>query len=768
MVPALRTAHSDATRTQTRVSSVALDLIVRQGAFLALLALLGSGPAALLSRRFDLATRVALAPALGLAFGICLTTALIGLAPVASTWWVVVVAAVGSLALAAWQLRRGRVELARFGPREIAQLLVVLVVAAGPIDYTLHQHYSVGPSVYAVRDVLGYTAEVDGEQHLSLPQAAALSGRPLANLEDQFWANYAAGFQNMDASALEASTNDLLGLYGTDTIASYMLVLILVGALGAFAAVRYALASRSWVAALAGALFGGPFYMQLYFDGSQAAICGTALVLPFAVVGWDAIRGGGRLVELAILGLIAAALLAAYPLVVPEIAGAAGLVLLWLAARAHRQKRLREALRAAVPRLALVLALAAGLATVAFARDLRYWQAIINHTVGLPVLGYQFPVPILPPWLLQTGEFANLPNFVTDASFDSILRGAVLPALLLAIIGYGLWRRRIGLALAGLVVIAAGLAEYALRSQGCEYCVDRNLLPVEPAAIVLIALGVAALAASARAWRWAVAVAATLLVAVPTALATRSAHERYTNYDYFLDNAVRTLVAGLPRHPGPIELEGFNEDISGPAEYGMVYDLLAERGFTVSAPIEADDYASDAYLSASRPPGPEFHPEYRYVLTRLSSVATDRTIVARSGGFALERRTAPLDVTPYSGLGLPLPRLDRGGLAWAQPDLTPFRMYVVGGHGRAPVWVRVTLQSDVALGLTAGISWRAHNGSIVACVPTTGAAPIRRAVLYMSGTLGAPPPIYVSIALPLPIEDIQLTGMRVVTGHCRL
>jgi hypothetical protein len=95
-------------------------------------------------------------------------------------------------------------------------------------------------------------------------------------------------------------------------------------------------------------------------------------------------------------------------------------------------------------------------------------------------------------------------------------------------------------------------------------------------------------------------------------------------------------------------------------------------------------------------------------------------------------------------------------------------MYVVGGHGSAPVWVRVTLHSDVPLGLTVGISWRAHDGSIVACVPTTGAAPIRRAVLYMSGTLGAPPQIYTNIGLPFPIEDIQLTGMRAVTGHCRL
>lgn len=755
---------------QAGTSHVALALLVRQGAFLALLAALGAGPAALLARRFDLAVRVALAPALGLCVGVCVTTALIGLAPVHSTWWVVPVLAAGSLAFAAARWRRGGVTIGSFGLREAAQLVIVLVLAAGPIDYTLHQHDSVGPSAYLVRDVVGYTAEVDASQHLSLPDAARLNGRRLANLDEEFWASYAAGFQNMDATLLEASNNDLLGLHGTDTISSDMLVLILVGALGAFAAVRVVLGSRSWVAALAGVLYGGPFYMQLFFDGSQAAISGTAMVLPFALVGWEAIRGERR-IDLVILALIAGSLLALYPLFVPGFVGASGLVLLWLAVRAWRADRLAAALRAGAWRVALVVAFAAAFASVAFARDLRYWQAILNHTQNLPVLDYQFAVQILPPWLLQTGEFSNLPNFITVGGLDSLLRGALIPLALLAVVGFGVARRRVGLALVGFVVVAAGLAYYAYSSNnGCQYCIDRNLLPVEPAAIVLVTVGVGALLAAASRQLRTLGVAAALLVFVPTALAAHTEHDRFTQYNYFLEPGVRALVAALPAHPGPIELEGFNEDVSGPIEYAAVYALLAERGLTVSASFEGNDFQADAYLTDPHRPGPEFHPAYRYVLTRLGAVTTGRQVIARAGGVALERRTSPLDVTPFQGLALPLQRLDPLGDAWIAPYVSILSFYVVGDSpAHVPVFARLAIRSDVGLRLSIGVRTALRHGTLTACVPAVGPAPIRRAILgidtetSLNGPAEVPGEPY---GPPIPDQQIQLTAMRAVTGHC--
>jgi hypothetical protein len=42
---------------------------------------------------------------------------------------------------------------------------------------------------------------------------------------------------------------------------------------------------------LAGALFGGAPFIQLWADSSQAALGGLALILPFAILGAEVIRG---------------------------------------------------------------------------------------------------------------------------------------------------------------------------------------------------------------------------------------------------------------------------------------------------------------------------------------------------------------------------------------------------------------------------------------------------------------------------------------------
>ena len=85
------------------------------------------------------------------------------------------------------------------------------------------------------------------------------------------------------------------------------------GALGAFAAVRYFSPKPGWAAPLAGVLFAGPFFLQLMADGSQAATCGLAVILPIAAVGADILREK-RLASLVILALLVSGLMALYPL----------------------------------------------------------------------------------------------------------------------------------------------------------------------------------------------------------------------------------------------------------------------------------------------------------------------------------------------------------------------------------------------------------------------------------------------------------------------
>jgi hypothetical protein len=165
-------------------------------------------------------------------------------------------------------------------------------------------------------------------------------------------------------------------------------------------------------------------------------------------------------------------------------------------------------------------------------------------------------------------------------------------------------------------------------------------------------------------------------------------------------------------------------------------------------------------------PGPEFHADYDFVLTRFAGIQTNRRVVARSGAIALERRVQPLDVTPYAGLGAPLERVDSSGTAWVQPD-TPLEFYVVGSSVHR-VWVRLVLETNGALSVPSQVGVRTHRAgeTVVVCILAKGKSPIREAALGLtapsiSGHVPAeefPPPV--------PAEGIALTEMRAVTSHC--
>src|SRR5262249_41568154 len=151
-----------------------------------------------------------------------------------------------------------------------------------------------------------------------------------------FWTFYASGNQNLDAAPLSANLNALVGLHGTDTQSLYLIAFLIAGALGAFAAVRYATPHPSWAAPLAGCLFAGPFFLQLTADGSQAAICGLSLMLPIAAVGADALRER-RIATLVVLALLLSGLMALYPTFVSivALAGVIALVSVGVLARAR-------------------------------------------------------------------------------------------------------------------------------------------------------------------------------------------------------------------------------------------------------------------------------------------------------------------------------------------------------------------------------------------------------------------------------------------------
>ena len=161
------------------------DIFARELAMLVMLFALGSGPASFLGPRFDAAARLAMAPVLGLCAGTCVFTTLIWFTPARNTYWLLPILALASLLIAVrrgWESvssdhdgdtrRSHAVSLVRrLRPIDAVALVVVCVVVAAPLSYTLHERHSVGPVSFEVWDAVDYTAEPDGMEQQSIRQA---------------------------------------------------------------------------------------------------------------------------------------------------------------------------------------------------------------------------------------------------------------------------------------------------------------------------------------------------------------------------------------------------------------------------------------------------------------------------------------------------------------------------------------------------------------------------------------------------------------------
>ncbi len=757
-----------------------LQLISREGVYLLLLAALGSGPAAFLSERFDTAARVALAPLLGFCVGMSVTTTLVEFWPADDTHWILIPLCVASLTLAAVRVARAQTA----GPRRpngraiasaVAQVAVVCLLVGGPLTYTLHERHTVGPTAFTFTDVDGYVAEQNGEMTRSAHDAsdtwakAQRGAASFPNLTQFNWGFRANYNQNLDASALDANVAGILGLDATGTFDPFLIVLMVIGGLGVFAVIRYATQSGTWAAVLGGALFGGPFFLELYYDTYQAAICGLALVIPLAVLLFEALRRR-RAADLSLCALVLSGFLNVYPLFVPLIALAGIVVFAWLALRTFRGgSPLVPHIRSIGLALIVLALLSAVFEPVAFVRDISYAKGIIDNTIPLPRVGYHLELGRLPGWLLQTRGFWDMSAI--QSSFKQFVLGGLIPLGFIGVIAIGLWRFRSALALVVLAAVCAVVAEYSFASrQACTYCAQRNLLPLTPIAIVLLALGVYALTLVHRRYGPWLAVAAALVIVVAVGQRTRIEMARYANGSYFLDTGNRVVLAKTPDGPGGVALEGYNGTLQAQAEEALVYFLANQRlGNRVSLVTSVLYGPGLAYLTfdGKAGPWPPFDPNYSYVLTRFGGVRTARHVIARDGPFAVETRARPLDVFPIYGLLTPLARLDPTGTPWAQPP-APMVFYITGYTTASRVWARLSfaLKEAVKVPAQPGVRAALRGRVLTACVPALGTSPLRIAKLSLSASPLAGPVPNGLFPPPVPLEGIALTGMRTSVGAC--
>lgn len=754
------------------------DLVAREGALLAILLALGAAPAAFLSGRVDIAGRLALAPILGFCLGTCLTTTVLAFVPADATYWMLIPVALLSVGVAAWRLQHSGSSSdwrTRLPLRDLAQLMVVCVAVVGPLTYTLHAHHTVGPAAYTYTDVDGYVAEQDGAQTTSISAAARAwdraqpTGARFADLTQLYWSFVASFNANPNAAPLDANVDELLGLGATETNSAFLIVLLLAGALGIFAAVRYATRSRTWMAALAGALFGGPMFLELWFDTFEAAIIALGLMMPLAILGSETMHSR-RTANLMLFALVFGCLFTVYPVLVPIVIVTCVLV---LSSRALAMRRDGADLRPFTRPIAVSIATLAGLIValdnVSLIHAFDYYRKLAENAVPLPRVGWHLPLQVLPGWLLQTREFWYMPDLATGG-LKQILLGAIIPLVFLGFIVVGVRRHRPALALVALAGVCGAVAEYSYASRAaCTYCAERDLLPLAPIGIVLLALGLAAVLAMPQRWARALGGVGAALVVVAVGQRAHVELTRFSDGSYFLDSANRSVLSHLPSSAKAIEMEGYGQTLSAQAEQPLVYDLLNEhaRG-RVSIVLGSDQNNGIEYLDFGviKSPGIEFYPDYDYVLTRFAGIETSRRVIARSGGIALEQRTQSLDVTPYSGLEAPLERLDISGTAWVQPG-QPIKLYVTGASpGR--VWIRLTFDTGEPASVMpqAGLRTRDGNGKLIVCVPTVGSAPIRQAAVLLAAPAVAGHTPSEEFPPPVPLEGIALTAMHAMSERC--
>jgi hypothetical protein len=756
---------------------IVVDLLVREVAMLGILSAVGSGVAAFLPSDGRVGSRVALAPALGLALASAVLTTAGWFLPMKSAAWAVLLpVALVSAGVAAWRWRRGP----RVCPstRVVVSMLIVAAVTLTALNWPLVARDSLGPVAYQVYDAEGYVSEMQADRDHTIADlsdrhrtlVASDGGRDLSVL---YGSHVVQAHQQVGYSEVSAAVVELFGWEPSSSQSAFLSVLFVVGGFGGLATVMALTRRRSWPALVGGLLFAGPLFYELFLDGSEAAAAGLAILPCFVVVGACLLERIERWAVVA-LGGAAAGLLSVYPPLVPPVVVSAGVLLVVLAILWTRQRRLgRRAVLRALAAIAGVGVVAAVLAPVALYRALQYWSAYAQHPnayVGaVPV--YKLPVQVLPGWLLQTREFYALPS-LAGQPFVQWFLAALVPLVILGVVTRGFVQFPRATIVLALVVSAAVLAYATYAPRSCTYCVQRTLLIIAPVAAIAVAVGLQAIWDGPRVW-WRIAAGIlTLGILVVAGDKTIVGVRRAINGAYMLPADLRTIQSALHKADGPVYLEAIGQGYEAPIEFPATYEAANEatrRRLAVS--MESNDYAGLAYVGAPHPPGPEFTPDYRWVLTRAQGIATPRTRVARAGPFALERRTAPLDVTITSGVALDTARDDPRGRAWVQGPMT----FWVSGPSPKPIFVRMRLTGSGAISVAdppgTKLLQRTRSSSLFCVpVPRSGTPGLHRVTVTLNDY---PVPLAMErsgrdlTVRERPGKLLRLAGMAATSQDCR-
>ncbi|HYU61956.1 MAG TPA: hypothetical protein VEK39_14450 [Solirubrobacterales bacterium] len=764
---------------------VALDLLAMEGSFVLILAALGSGPAALVPGPLPLLSRIAIAPALGLAGGSgLLLTASQFMSMSLAAWVLLVPLSLLSVAVALWRMRASR----EVGAAPLGHVLLIFAAVAVPLvvfDAPLVDQRTTGPAGYVVADAAGYV-----RVNAALEDHSWRDDR-FGQRDDRLFAEYLRSpvFQT-GTGPLAAAMNQAFGWRAIDSQSALMVALVVIGASGCFGLLLAA--TGSGLAGVAAAtLYAGPVSYQLFVDSSEAALAGLALFGAIGMLALPAVRGSPPAAVL--VGLLAGGVMTLYPAYLPPLAGA---VVLGLAAHLWRRRGAAGARRSVVSIAAMILvaiavspvgltynvdyarAVSAGAIDEKPATEAVYEEPVVTQsygrTISIPSFNAAFPRQPLPAsaapaWLLQSRDRYYLPAVGQGPLLGWMGLGVVVPSLvvLLGVCGAMRFSRLGSLLLAIPPILALTLYSYAVRD--CPYCGQRPLLLLGPIGACLAAGGLVAAAPwlRRRLGRRSGTVALAAMAAVVAGIALQKDSvlaQRLTQGGYLLGEDARSVLDAAQRHPA-IALEGSGAGVASSAilESQLLDDALKDETGTVPV-LDWRGLPLFFYFPDDPPAEREIaEPGYNWVMTRLAGIDTPRATLYREGPYAIQRPASPLDVMVTSGVVSDLPQRDPSGNAWVTGPVE----FTIVGVPRAWLTVELTGPSVGSLRLTgrAQVIRRTSNQATI-CLPVPGRRAVRRARLALDfdPLPESPPPD--PYGVPVPGKGLQLSALAATTHDC--
>jgi hypothetical protein len=658
--------------------SEGLRVIALGSGYLVIFGAVGSGPVFVLARSAE--SRLLLAPAFGLAIAASiLTTASLVLTMHTAAWVVLVPAALVSLGIAAWRIRRERVVATRGTAIAAAFVVAGILLAAAPaID-----RGTVGPFGLGVYDALGYVhTDLWLQGHTLLDDPPADASR--WDLSLTYGHALTEDNTRIGVSVVNAAGASLFGQRPDETLFAFLAMLF------ALVPVTVWIVARRLGAGPLGASFGAcfglsPALFTLVGDSALAnliAVVLAPLAFVFAVLGLE--RRNVR--ELVLAGILVAGLASVYPEFIPPLAFSGLLAVAILTVRLLRRTGSWDVLRGLLFGIAVLAGVVVILAPLSAFRAYSYLSRIGGDSplfAGLPRRFMTFENSGA--WAFGVLHVYQLQRFDV-LSHSKMVLAVVLPIALSLLVAVGAVRstRTVSLVLVPIVVpIVLGLLAYDRYQSGhCEYCLWKSLTFMLPFLGVGLALGLDAVWGFGL-WRTAlrISVAALAVVAVAVVLRTDTKLVRALAHSPAAGaTALRNLDDAhvpLPDH-AEVLVEGAEATYAPkwtvPEAYYATRSLDDARP---SLPLARDDAL---YLGAGAgTPARQFYdPRYGYVLTAYPGVRSDRKQLAIRGDYGLFRR-APTDVSVVGASTAIDPNAGNETIPWL---LNPVQLWISASRPR--------------------------------------------------------------------------------------